>query len=202
LLKKFVKLKPKGRQKRRKDWRQRKRNQQRHPNKETTTKSETSTADRRSATTESLSTLTKEEKLISGNFSSNAGRLPWPTDKGFISGHYGVHPHPVLKHVTTNNKGIYIQTPAGTNARVVFEGVVTQRFSIPGSNNAVIVKHGDYRTVYANLTNIYVNVGDKVSAKQSIGKIYTDGDNDNKTELYFQLWKGRSLLNPENWLTR
>ncbi len=171
-------------------------------NKETTTKSETSTADRRSATTESLSTLTKEEKLISGNFSSNAGRLPWPTDKGFISGHYGVHPHPVLKHVTTNNKGIYIQTPAGTNARVVFEGVVTQRFSIPGSNNAVIVKHGDYRTVYANLTNIYVNVGDKVSAKQSIGKIYTDGDNDNKTELYFQLWKGRSLLNPENWLTR
>lgn len=172
-------------------------------NKETTaTKSETSTADKRSATTESLSTLTKEEKLISGNFSSNAGRLPWPTDKGFISGRYGVHPHPVLKHVTTNNKGIYIQTPAGTNARVVFEGVVTQRFSIPGSNNAVIVKHGDYRTVYANLTNIYVNVGDKVSAKQSIGKIYTDGDNDNKTELYFQLWKGRSLLNPENWITR
>ncbi|MCE5330813.1 MAG: peptidoglycan DD-metalloendopeptidase family protein [Bacteroidales bacterium] len=172
-------------------------------NKETTaTKSETSTADKRSATTESLSTLTKEEKLISGNFSSNAGRLPWPTDKGFISGRYGVHPHPVLKHVTTNNKGIYIQTPAGTNARVVFEGVVTQRFSIPGSNNAVIVKHGDYRTVYANLTSIYVNVGDKVSAKQSIGKIYTDGDNDNKTELYFQLWKGRSLLNPENWITQ
>ena len=84
--------------------------------------------------------LTKEEKLISGNFSANSGRLPWPTDKGFISGHYGVHPHPVLKHVTTNNKGIYIQTPTGTNARAVFEGEVTQRFSIPGSNNAVIIK--------------------------------------------------------------
>lgn len=128
----------------------------------------------------SVSMLTKEEKLISGNFSANSGRLPWPTDKGFISGHYGVHPHPVLKHVTTNNKGIYIQTPTGTNARAVFEGEVTQRFSIPGSNNAVIIKHGEYRTVYANLTSIYVNVGDKVSAKQSIGKIYTDGDNDNK----------------------
>jgi septal ring factor EnvC (AmiA/AmiB activator) len=150
----------------------------------------------------SVSMLTKEEKLISGNFSANSGRLPWPTDKGFISGHYGVHPHPVLKHVTTNNKGIYIQTPTGTNARAVFEGEVTQRFSIPGSNNAVIIKHGEYRTVYANLTSIYVNVGDRVSAKQSIGKIYTDGDNDNKTELYFQIYKGRTLLNPEGWIAR
>jgi septal ring factor EnvC (AmiA/AmiB activator) len=150
----------------------------------------------------SVSMLTKEEKLISGNFSANSGRLPWPTDTGFISGHYGVHPHPVLKHVTTNNKGIYIQTPTGTNARAVFEGEVTQRFSIPGSNNAVIIKHGEYRTVYANLTSIYVNVGDKVSAKQSIGKIYTDGDNDNKTELYFQIYKGRTLLNPEGWIAR
>ena len=150
----------------------------------------------------SVSMLTKEEKLISGNFSANSGRLPWPTDKGFISGHYGVHPHPVLKHVTTNNKGIYIQTPTGTNARAVFEGEVTQRFSIPGSNNAVIIKHGEYRTVYANLTSIYVNVGDKVSAKQSIGKIYTDGDNDNKTELFFQIYKGRTLLNPEGWIAR
>ena len=150
----------------------------------------------------SVSMLTKEEKLISGNFSANSGRLPWPTHKGFISGHYGVHPHPVLKHVTTNNKGIYIQTPTGTNARAVFEGEVTQRFSIPGSNNAVIIKHGEYRTVYANLTSIYVNVGDKVSAKQSIGKIYTDGDNDNKTELYFQIYKGRTLLNPEGWIAR
>ena len=150
----------------------------------------------------SVSMLTKEEKLISGNFSANSGRLPWPTDKGFISGHYGVHPHPVLKHVTTNNKGIYIQTPTGTNAHPVFEGEVTQRFSIPGSNNAVIIKHGEYRTVYANLTSIYVNVGDKVSAKQSIGKIYTDGDNDNKTELYFQIYKGRTLLNPEGWIAR
>lgn len=155
-----------------------------------------------STSTSAVSALTKEETLISGNFSANSGRLPWPTDKGFISGRYGVHPHPVLTHVTTNNKGIYIQTPAGTNARAVFEGEVTQRFSIPGSNNAVIVKHGNYRTVYANLTNIYVNVGDKISAKQAIGKIYTDGDNDNKTELYFQIYKGRDLLNPESWITR
>lgn len=150
----------------------------------------------------SVSVLTKEESLISGNFSANQGRLPWPTSNGYISGHYGVQAHAILKHVTTNNKGIYIQTPARSNARAVFEGVVTQRFSIPGTNNAVIIQHGEYRTVYANLTDIYVNVGEKVSAKQSIGRIYTDADNDNKTELYFQIWMGRGLLNPESWIAR
>ncbi len=152
--------------------------------------------------TQSTSTLTKEESLISGDFQRNIGRLPWPTSKGFIRGRFGVQPHPVLKFVTTNNKGIYIQTPSGSTARAVFEGVVTQRFSIPGSNNAVIIKHGNYRTVYANLTQIYVNEGDKVSAKQAIGKIYTDDENDNKTELYFQVWNGKSLQNPENWIAK
>ena len=170
---------------------------------ETTTSKETTTAKENTTTSKSsVSVLTKEETLISGNFAANVGRLPWPSDKGIISGHYGVHAHPVLKHVTTNNKGIYIQTPGGTNARAVFEGEVTQRFSIPGSNNAVIIKHGEYRTVYANLTSIYVNVGQKVSSKQAIGKIFTDEENDNKTELYFQLWKGKVLLNPESWIAR
>ena len=149
-----------------------------------------------------VSTLTKEETLISGSFAANQGRLPWPTSNGFISGHYGVQAHPVLKHVTTNNKGVYIQTPSGSNARAVFEGTVTQVGYFPGSNNLVIIQHGDYRTVYANLTSVYVKSGEKVSAKQSIGKIYTDDENDNKTELYFQIWKGRSLLNPESWIAR
>ena len=150
----------------------------------------------------SVSLLTKEETLISGNFERNQGRLPWPTSNGFISGHFGVHEHPVLKHVTTNNKGIYVQTPVGSSARAVFEGVVTQRFSIPGSNNAVIIQHGNYRTVYANLTQIFVREGDHVTAKQAIGKIYTDDERDNKTELYFQVWCGKSLQNPEIWIAR
>lgn len=146
--------------------------------------------------------MTKEEKLISGNFAANAGRLPWPVEKGFISGKFGVQPHPTLKYVTTNNKGIYIQTPAKTNARAVFEGIVTQRFSVPGSNNGVIVQHGQYRTVYANLTNIYVQVGQKVSPKQNIGQIYTDSESDNKTELFFQIWENRTILNPESWISK
>lgn len=150
----------------------------------------------------SVSALTKEEGLLSGNFERNQGRLPWPTSNGFISGHYGVQAHPVLKHVTTNNKGVYIQTPSGSSARAVFDGIVTQRFSIPGSNNAVIIQHGNYRTVYANLTQIYVKEGDRVSAKQSIGKIYTDDEKENKTELYFQIWNGKSIQNPESWIAR
>jgi len=150
----------------------------------------------------SVSVLTREESQVSGNFGRNIGRLPWPTSNGFISGHFGIHEHPILKHVTTNNKGVYIQTPAGSNARAVFEGVVTQRFSIPGSNNAVIIQHGNYRTVYANLTQIFVREGEHVSAKQAIGKIYTDDENGNKTELYFQVWKDKNLQNPESWIAR
>ena len=146
--------------------------------------------------------LTKEEQLISGNFAANAGRLLWPVERGFISGKFGVQPHPTLKYVTTNNKGVYIQTPTKTIARAVFEGVVTQRFSVPGSNNGVIIQHGQYRTVYANLTTIYVRVGEKVSAKQRIGQIYTDAENDNKTELFFQIWKERTILNPESWIAK
>ena len=146
--------------------------------------------------------MSKDEKLIAGNFEKNKGRLPLPVEKGFISGHFGVQPHPVLSHVTTNNKGIYIQAPSGSSARAVFEGVVTQCFMVPGSNSAVIVKHGNYRTVYSNLTEIYVKEGDKISTKQKIGKIFVDTENDNKTELYLMIYRDTSIQNPELWLAR
>ena len=146
--------------------------------------------------------MSKDEQLIAGNFERNKGRLPLPVEKGFISGHFGVQPHPVLSHVTTNNKGIYIQAPSGSSARAVFEGVVTQCFMVPGSNSAVIVKHGNYRTVYSNLTEIYVKEGDKVSTKQKIGKIFVDTENDNKTELYLMIYRDTSIQNPELWLAR
>ena len=146
--------------------------------------------------------MSKDEKLVAGNLEKNKGKLPLPVEKGFISGHFGVQPHPVLKHVTTNNKGVYIQTSAGSDARAIFEGVVTQCFMVPGSNSAIIVKHGNYRTVYSNLTEIYVKVGDKVSLKQKIGKIFVDTENENKTELYFMIYKDTSIQNPELWLAR
>jgi septal ring factor EnvC (AmiA/AmiB activator) len=155
-----------------------------------------------SSSASSSYTLTKEEQLIAGNFERNKGRLPWPVEKGFISGKFGLQPHPVLTHVTTNNKGIYIQTEKNANARAVFEGEVTQRFAIPGNNYAVIIKHGNYRTVYSNLTSIYVKEGDHVTAKQAIGKIYTDTEDNNKTELYFMVWKDKELQNPELFLAK
>ncbi|HHT60957.1 MAG: peptidoglycan DD-metalloendopeptidase family protein [Paludibacteraceae bacterium] len=144
--------------------------------------------------------MSKEEQLIAGNFEKNKGKLPLPVEKGFVSGNFGIQPHPVLSHVTTNNKGIYIQTPSGSDARAIFEGVVTQRFMVPGSNSAVIVKHGIYRSVYTNLTEIYVKEGDKLSTKQKIGKIFTDTENENKTELYLMIYKNTSIENPELWL--
>lgn len=146
--------------------------------------------------------LTKEEALIAGNFEKNKGKLPWPVEKGFVSGKFGIQKHPILEHVTTNNKGIYIQTNMGADARAIFEGIVTQCFSVPGSNNAVIIKHGNYRTVYTNLTSIYVKEGDKVSAKQKIGKIFVDEENDNKTEMLLMLYLNTTLQNPEPWLAK
>lgn len=145
------------------------------------------------------STLTKEEQLVAGGFEKNKGRLPWPTEKGYISGQFGVQPHPTLAHVTVNNRGVYIQTTAGAVARAVYEGEVSAVFVSDGQN-VVIVKHGNYRTVYSNLTTLYVKNGDKIAAKQKIGKIYTDPENDNKTELFFQIRKNTDVLNPSLWL--
>lgn len=142
---------------------------------------------------------TKGATIVSDGFEGQRGRLTWPVS-GVVTGHYGLHPHPVLDHVQVNNKGIYIQTSPQTDACSVYEGVVTQVFAIPGNNNAIIVKHGDYRTVYANLTTTYVKPGQTVKAKQKLGRVFVDRDNEEKTELYFMLYKGTVLQNPEVWL--
>ncbi len=149
----------------------------------------------------STTTMTKEQQLIAGGFEANQGRLPWPIEKGFISGYFGKHQHPVHEHVTINNKGIYLQTVAGANARAIYEGEVSSCAQING-NYAVIVQHGNYRTVYSPLKKIYVKQGDKVKAKQAIGEIVTDTSEDNKTELYFQIYKDRSIINPGLWLAQ
>jgi septal ring factor EnvC (AmiA/AmiB activator) len=146
-------------------------------------------------------TLTKEQQLIAGGFEANQGRMPWPVEKGYISGHFGKHKHPVHEHVTIDNKGIYLQTVSGANARAIYEGEVTWCAQMNG-NYAVIIQHGNYRSVYSPLKSINVKQGDKVSAKQAIGTIYTDALEDNKTELYFQIYKDRSILNPSLWLAQ
>ena len=154
---------------------------------------------RKQATTKS--SLTKEQQLVAGGFEANKGRLPWPVEKGMISGHFGKQQHPVYSQVTIDNKGIYLQTTSGSKARAVYKGDVTSCFMI-GNTYAVIIQHGNYRTVYSNLSKLSVKQGDKVEPKQQIGTIYTDPEQDQKTELYFQIYKDRDILNPELWIAR
>lgn len=149
----------------------------------------------------SKTTLTKEQKLIAGGFEANKGRLPWPVEKGMISGHFGKQQHPVYSQVTMDNKGIYLQTTAGTKARAVYKGEVTSCFMV-GGTYAVIVQHGNYRTVYSNLSKLSVKQGDMVDTKQAIGTIFTDPEQDQKTELYFQIYKDKNIQNPELWIAK
>ena len=145
--------------------------------------------------------LTPEEKIVSDNFGSNLGKLPWPVQRGVIVSRYGKQPHPVIPNVEIDNKGIDISTTTGSEARAVFDGEVRKVFSVPGTQNAVIIRHGEYLSVYTHIDRVYVSVGDKVKAKQTIGKIYTD-DADNKTILHLEIWKGSTTLNPANWLAK
>lgn len=143
---------------------------------------------------------TKETTIISNNFSANKGRLPWPLTRCFISRKFGKQPHPVLASVFTMNNGLGLQCEKSSEVKAVFDGVVTTVATIPGMNKIVMVKHGDYFTVYAKLDNVYVNTGDQITAKTPIGRVYTNGDNE--TELEFQVWKGKEKLDPQQWLAR
>ena len=145
--------------------------------------------------------LTPEERLISNNFIENKGRLPWPTEKGVITEHFGVHPHPVLKGITIQNNGIDIVTVKGAEARAIFDGEVSGVFAILGANYTVIIRHGNYLTVYHGLVNLKVKKGDIVRVKQIIGTIYTDKET-NITMLHIEIWKELQKQNPEEWLSR
>jgi len=146
--------------------------------------------------------LTPEEKLIAENITKNKNRLPWPTQRGIITSSFGEHPHPVIKGVVIRNDGVDISTTEGAAVRSVFDGVVKRVFVISGAHKNVLIQHGDYFTLYSNLEDVIVKVGDKVTAKQTIGTIYTDKENENKSVLQFQIWYQFDKLNPEEWLAK
>ena len=148
-----------------------------------------------------LFSLTPEEKILSDDFQKNRGSLPWPLEQGIISSTFGEHQHPVLKNVTIKNNGIDILTEKGADARAIFSGVVTRVMNVPNNNNVVIIRHGEFLTVYSNLDQVYVKIGEKVAMKQKIGKIFTNTA-DSKTELHFEVWQSKTLLDPEEWLAR
>ena len=142
--------------------------------------------------------LTPEAQKLSDDFTGNKGKLPWPVEQGVITETFGVHQHPVLKNIETNNLGVDIGTRKGAVARAVFDGTVLGVLVIV-SGKAVMVRHGEYFTIYSNLEEVYVKTGDKVTTKQALGTIHTN-EEDSKTELNFQVWKGTQKQNPELWL--
>lgn len=143
--------------------------------------------------------LTSEGQLVANNFRANKGKLPWPVEKGAVSLPYGDQPHPVYRTLTVHNSGVEITTENGASARSVFGGEVTKVIKLSPLNIAVFIQHGDYFTVYQNLISVNVSVGDKVSTKQSIGKIRTNGDT-GKTILKFLILQNTTYNNPASWL--
>lgn len=143
--------------------------------------------------------LTPEAKALSDNFALNKSKLPWPVEKGEITGKYGKQAHPILKGIEIQNNGIDISTTKGAMARAVFDGEVTKVMIIPGVGKVVMVRHGEYYTVYSNLKETFVQKGDKVKTKQEIGTVITD-ENKGLTEVHFEIWKRQTIMNPVDWI--
>ncbi|HWR93916.1 MAG TPA: peptidoglycan DD-metalloendopeptidase family protein [Flavobacterium sp.] len=143
--------------------------------------------------------LTAESKIVSDNFKSNKGKLPWPVEKGFVSLGYGDQPHPVYKSLIVHNSGVEITTDQGAQARAVFGGEVVSVMVLSPVNKAVMIQHGDYFTVYQNLSSVSVSKGDKVTIKQKLGTIRTNGDT-KKTVLKFTISQNTIYNNPATWL--
>lgn len=150
-------------------------------------------------------TDTKENIALGKSFESNRGKLPWPVAKGSITENYGKNAHPTLPNVYTNNNGIDIGAPKNSQVRAVFDGEVTSVLNIPGAGKVVIIKHGAYRTVYSNLQEAYVSVGDKVGSKQAIGSLLSD-DEGNLSTAHFEIHQvidgTVQRINPTLWLAQ
>jgi septal ring factor EnvC (AmiA/AmiB activator) len=148
--------------------------------------------------------LTPTDVALASSFEGNKGRMYWPVEKGYIIGHFGTHPHPLEPQVMIENNGVNIQTSPNAAVRAVFDGTVTNIFSTVGSNKVIMIKHGNYFTVYSGLQSASVSVGQEVTTKQVLGQI---GTNDEDIPvLDFEIWKsngskkGQMKLNPEQWI--
>lgn len=147
--------------------------------------------------------MTKDERLLSNSFAGNKGKLPMPvTGQYKIVGQFGQQNHSELKSIQINSNGIDIESPQGAEARAVFNGTVSKVFVVDGYNNTIIIRHGNYLTVYSNIKNVYVKAGDHVTTGQKIGSVYSDPELGGACQLHFQLWKERSKQNPLHWLSR
>lgn len=146
-------------------------------------------------------TMPLADRQLSGSFAKNKGKLLFPVKEHYrIVGHFGLHKHPEFKYLDKNNLGIDIETLPGARARAVFDGTVSYVFSFGGVTKAVMLRHGEYYTVYTGLIDVYVKQGDRVKAGQDIGLIYSDPQDNKRTRLSFQIRKQMQKLDPEQWL--
>lgn len=147
-------------------------------------------------------TMSKADRELSGNFAANRGKLPMPISGAYIiTSHYGQYAVEGLRNVKLDNKGIDIQGKPGAQARAIFDGKVAAVFQLNGLFN-VLIRHGNYISVYCNLSSASVKSGDTVKTKQSIGQVFSDGTDNGRTVLHFQLRREKEKLNPEPWLNR
>ena len=145
--------------------------------------------------------MTPEQKIISKEFISNEGNLPWPVARGIIIESFGKQKHAVLPGVITYNNGIKIATEEASSVRSIFNGKVSNVLNIPGSGKAVIISHGNYFSVYSGLSDVYVKSTENVKTKQSIGLSSTNTFT-NETIVELQIWKGSQKLDPAKWIYR
>jgi septal ring factor EnvC (AmiA/AmiB activator) len=145
--------------------------------------------------------MTKEEQNLSTDFASNRGKLPFPLKGSYkIVETFGINRYPDFPGIQLHSNGIEIETTPGNDAVAVFNGVVMDILTLPGYDNSILLRHGDYITLYSNLGRIYVKKGDKVKTGQALGKIFTNELKGNSTSLHFEMFKNQTNLNPALWL--
>jgi len=145
--------------------------------------------------------MTPEAQKLSNSFEANKGKLPWPVIEGVITAKFGQHNHPVLPGIVINNNGIDISTSGGSKARAIFDGEVSSVAIIPGEGKVVMIRHGEYLSVYSYMSDVFVQKGDKITTKQELGILINDTGSSG-TSVHIEIWKGMTKLNPEYWIYR
>lgn len=145
--------------------------------------------------------LTPEGRIISSNFLSNKGQLPWPLEEGIVTRKFGTQPHPVVRTTTINSTGLMIATYPNSVIKSIFEGEVLSVYGFKGGNPGILIRHGKYISNYQNLSQVFVKKGDKIKAGEEIGIIFTNGIS-GKAILKFSIFNELKPENPQNWLSK
>jgi murein hydrolase activator len=151
------------------------------------------------ATSSKTFALTAEDKALAANFTSNKGKLPWPVEKGIVKVRYGTQRSPIDRAIPIKSNGVRIATNKNENVRAVFKGLVMSIITPKNGNNTVLIRHGNYITIYKNLSKIFVEKGDKVITKQVIGEVLTNRAS-GETILSFVIYKEGKTQNPAHWI--